>query len=381
MKIQRLCEHVARLIHTPIRQYDKDGCLQQVFGDFNDLHDFLTDDQIILTKYKDRSHNKQLPMLLSEEGFPFTVAFFDQKNKCDYVLGSVKYLTKMPIKEAVDVETLCKAAGMIYEEIYDQPFSVFDILTADADQEEIQMKLQKQIGRIAFDYQEMGELHNPYEQELREQSSIREGNQEKLFRSFRENYAGRLARLSKDELRSVKNLGIVVLAISTRAAIEGGVHPEQAFILSDSYIMKIDESAEATEIYNIVRGAEVYFTQLVAETRRQKTENPLIIRAEKLIFKSLHNKIKVEDIAKELNTNASYLSASFKKETGVTIHEFIMNEKMKISENLLLYSNYSIEEIANYLGFSSQSHFGNVFKRKFGLTPNKFRSLSSVEKG
>jgi AraC-like DNA-binding protein len=176
-------------------------------------------------------------------------------------------------------------------------------------------------------------------------------------------------------------LGIVVLAISTRSAIEGGLHPEKAFLLSDSYILSIDEATTENEIYSTVRNAEIHFTELVAENKQNKSENPLVLRAKNSIFKRMHEKVTLGSIARELNTTASYLSTVFKKETGITVHQFIVKEKLLVAANLLCYSQYEIHEIANYLSFSSQSHFGHLFKLHFQMTPNQYRLKYGAQEG
>ena len=57
----------------------------------------------------------------------------------------------------------------------------------------------------------------------------------------------------------------------------------------------------------------------------------------------------------------------------MTIQQYIRKEKVRLAENLLRYSEYDVKEIASYLAFCSQSHFGKVFKEYTGLTPTKYR--------
>lgn len=383
MDYQSMCEHLARIIKVPIREYDNNHRLKHVFGDFNAIPSSLEEDSHALEMY-DELNKKNLPVAFSDKNSLFTAVLYVEKLSCYFIFGRVKvpHADQMVQRHSyADLETICEAISLLYDYLYDQKLSIFDILSSTMDENSIQSEISKKLGETAFQYQEMGELHNPYDQEQREQASIREGNHDKLMLSFQEIYAGRLATLSKDELRSIKNLGIVVLAISTRSAIEGGVHSEQAFLLSDSYILKVDEAKTQNEVYNIVRGAEIYFTKLVSEIKEIKVENPLVFRTKNLILKKMHEKIVAEEMARELNTTPAYLSTIFKKETGMTIHEFVVEEKLKMAENLLLYSIYTIDEIANFLAFSSQSHFGNVFKRKYQITPNRFRLKHGIEKG
>ena len=57
----------------------------------------------------------------------------------------------------------------------------------------------------------------------------------------------------------------------------------------------------------------------------------------------------------------------------MTLTDFILQEKVKLTKNLLTYSPYSYIEIATYLGFSSQSHLGKVFKKYTDMTLRQYR--------
>ena len=61
------------------------------------------------------------------------------------------------------------------------------------------------------------------------------------------------------------------------------------------------------------------------------------------------------------------------KDENITLTDFILKEKVKLARNLLSYSPYSYIEIATYLGFSSQSHLGKVFKKYTGMTMRQYR--------
>jgi AraC-like DNA-binding protein len=85
----------------------------------------------------------------------------------------------------------------------------------------------------------------------------------------------------------------------------------------------------------------------------------------------------VRELAEELHVSTEYLSTLFKKTEQITISEYILREKVKLARNLLIYSEYTIENIGLYLGFSSQSHFGKVFKKYTGMTPNIYRKRNA----
>ena len=94
------------------------------------------------------------------------------------------------------------------------------------------------------------------------------------------------------------------------------------------------------------------------------TKNIWVEQSKDYIFKHLHEKIRIQDIAEYLHLNANYLSELFRQCENVTLTDFILQEKVKLTRNLLACSPYSYIEIATYLGFSSQNHAEMLYKYK-----------------
>ncbi|MBS6062988.1 MAG: helix-turn-helix transcriptional regulator [Peptostreptococcaceae bacterium] len=80
-------------------------------------------------------------------------------------------------------------------------------------------------------------------------------------------------------------------------------------------------------------------------------------------------------IAKIGYINKFYLIHKFKKLYGVMPIEYIIEKRYLSAKDLLLNSNYSMQEISSIVGFNSQSYFNQLFKKKAGITPGKFRKL------
>ena len=119
---------------------------------------------------------------------------------------------------------------------------------------------------------------------------------------------------------------------------------------------------------------------LKKQTSQQKKRegNPTVEQCKDYIFKHLHEKIRIPDIARELYLNPNYLSNLFRRHEGISIVDFVAQEKLKLVKNLLTYSNYSYIEIASYLGFSSQSHLGKQFKAQTGMTLKQYHDKSAI---
>jgi AraC-like DNA-binding protein len=238
-------------------------------------------------------------------------------------------------------------------------------------------QMEKEASSLLFHYHEHARVHNPYDREVREMKGIRDGDVDSLIQSIDEVFQGEYGVLSTNTLQAAKNLGIVGLAISARAAIVGGIPSEEAFSLNDSLILGVDKATSIGEIENIVRYGKIRYAKMVNALSEKKQENVIVEQCKNLIFQRLHSKIVVGELAEELHVSMVYLSALFRKTEQITISEYILREKIKLARNLLIYSEYTIEKISLYLGFSSQSHFGKVFKKYTGMTPNRFRQKNA----
>lgn len=243
------------------------------------------------------------------------------------------------------------------------------------------VKVQKHFNDILFENNENNIHHNPYDQEMREFGSIENGDLIQLEKSMQEDYDGTIGTLAKDPLRNLKNLGIVLVTLASRAAIRGGLSPEISFSLSDSYIQQIEECRDLALVAPLAHKAEFQYAEMVHEIKEKqkgilkKQKNPRINKCKDFIFSHLHDRITLEDLAAEADCNPNYLSQLFKECEGISISGYILQEKINRAKNLLIYSDYSYIEIATYLGFSSQSHLGTQFKKHTGYTLRQYREI------
>lgn len=214
--------------------------------------------------------------------------------------------------------------------------------------------------------------HHTYQEEVKTMDYIREGNLEEVVGAV-ELLASTAGKLSENEIRNERNLGICSITLATRAAIEGGAAPAKAYKLSDLYINKIDQCKRMTEIFEYRKRSLCDFAKLVVEEREKRANSRYTEQCKEYIRKYYHQKICIPDIAEALGVSESHLSRIFKKETGESIQKYSMHMRIERAENLLKYSEASLTEISEYLCFSSQSHFGKVFKVYKNMTPKQYR--------
>lgn len=87
--------------------------------------------------------------------------------------------------------------------------------------------------------------------------------------------------------------------------------------------------------------------------------------------------LKANIISEHFNISLNYLGKYFKKQTGETLQEYISNYKLRLIEARLLNSDMRINEIADELHFSDESHLNKVFRKHKGMNPSEFRKKYS----
>jgi len=107
----------------------------------------------------------------------------------------------------------------------------------------------------------------------------------------------------------------------------------------------------------------------------------LIEKIKSLVVEMIHYADELPDvknsvyISEKLNHSYADLASHFSEATGTTIEHFIIIHKIERVKELLLYTGYSLTEIAAKLNYSSVAHLSTQFKKITGLTPSFFKKL------
>jgi AraC-like DNA-binding protein len=92
-----------------------------------------------------------------------------------------------------------------------------------------------------------------------------------------------------------------------------------------------------------------------------------------LLSKNPVSRFTIEALATEIGINRNKLHYGFRQVYGVTIHEFLEQHRMEKAEELLVGTYKSIKTIAALSGYKSSSSFGDMFKKRTGLSPLQYR--------
>jgi len=186
--------------------------------------------------------------------------------------------------------------------------------------------------------------------------------------------------LSKDSFKNGCYHFIIATAFICRFCIEGGLEKEEAYTLSDIFIRKLDDCYEIEQIEKLHHDMIFEYAKKMQALRKTMASSLYIRRAIDYINKNLNIQIKIKDISDYLGISEKYLSALFKKETGLTIIAYIEERQMEAACRMLCYSDFTYAEIADNLSYCSQSYFSKIFKKHYGMTPMQYRMKHSDKK-
>lgn len=239
------------------------------------------------------------------------------------------------------------------------------------------MDLTKDWYRSEFTNQEMAESHRIIESEFAFYDAISNGNldyvKENIKNSTFTNPDG-MGKLSDNKLQNIRYHFVVTIAMITRYCVHAGMEQEKAYALSDFYIRRMDQCQSIQDIGKLHSDMCLSICNQMKVIRSKQILSKPIVLCIDYIYTHIHYRITMKELSEYLKLSESYLSKLFHKEMGITISQYILDLKIEKAKNLLQYSEYNIVEVANYLSFSSQSHFIQVFQKKTGLTPRKYRA-------
>lgn len=338
-------------------------------------------------KLMDIADNQEVPAVYQDA---FQVLYICMKEEAYYLLGPIslgdmgrtelhRYYRAYGIKDEMEKKLpvflfpkVLAFVGLTAKIILDREYTAEELIKGNHMAQHLGENIEQE--QIVFQIQEEENenYHHTYKEEKELLACVREGNaEEALLHNMRIDLStGRMSRIEKNHW---KNVVAVAIALCTRAAIEGGLSPKEAYQLSDFYLQKSDECKNVPELIVCRNWAVQDLAERVCRKKKAQKSSNYVEWCKDYISKNYREKIYVEDMAESLGVSNTYLSRIFSRETGSTLQEYITWCRIEKAANLLVYSEESIASIAEYVNFPSQSYLGNVFKKYKQMTPKEYR--------
>lgn len=212
----------------------------------------------------------------------------------------------------------------------------------------------------------------PLEVESELLNKIRKGDYENIHIAPFDKMDDNLGSMAESQKTGYVYVTVTAIALFSRAVIDCGVTPDEAFDLSDALLYHLSSCKTVEEIHDMFQLTATMFAKRVAKLH----EPPCSYQVEQAlnyIGRNIFQKITLDELSDYTGLTATYLCHLFSREVGISIHNYIQREKITVACNLLEHTTQSISEISTYLGFQSQSNFSAIFRKWKLMTPSQYR--------
>ncbi|MDC7125584.1 MAG: AraC family transcriptional regulator, partial [Spirochaetales bacterium] len=256
--------------------------------------------------------------------------------------------------------------------------SEFELVQLNKNSDNKMEVFEKELISYHLNISEDGLLRASYRNEELMLDCITSGDVKKLDIILKQMNMSSIGKMARSDLKQLEYLAVSGVTLATRAAVKGGLNPYEAYEMSDMYLQNLERCRTSSEYIHINMRSMKDFASKVKACKAGNEYSACVKKCREYITHSINQNISIGHMAAELGYNRTYLSKRFKAETGFTIQQYVMDEKVRAAESLLKYSDFTISAISDFLGFSSQSHFGQHVKRFTGLSPSEYRKKNKI---
>lgn len=175
-----------------------------------------------------------------------------------------------------------------------------------------------------------------------------------------------------DPVRNMKNYLIIVNVLLRKAVEEGGVHPFYIDSVSSDFAKKLEKIKTVQEGVEMMHDMIYKYCALVKK-HSMKSYSLLVQKVITVVDSDLTADLSLRRQAELLSVNASYLSTLFKKETGMTLTEYVTKKRIDHAAFLLTSTNMQIQAVSQSCGIYDVNYFTKTFKKQMGKTPKEYR--------
>ncbi|MFV0362348.1 MAG: helix-turn-helix transcriptional regulator [Suipraeoptans sp.] len=314
---------------------------------------------------------------------PVAYGVFSKKNKKDFLKANEMSERDISIPH-LSLKKFAEYLALFYSGILKTAITSEQILSEITAMENVDKNIVTHYDHLFYRFTREDEELNrtPYEVERLLMKDIRNGNVvEDLASNISVNdwaLFETVGTYAKNSLKQLEYMCIISITLISRAAIEGGIPPTESFELSELYYQKVEDCRNDYDYIQLHLAMLQDFNARVKKLNSQKQRYNYVEKCKYVIADNLRTNLSVSDLAKEVGISKSYLAKQFITQEGISVAAFYRKEKLLAASNMLKYSDFNISDIANYFGFSSQSKFGEIFKKEYDITPLNYRNKEKV---
>lgn len=268
----------------------------------------------------------------------------------------------------------CKALGQVIINLLLN--SVIDTKIAYLENDNIESIQEDALSNM---HESMNEIEIRYKIEKALLNAVEKGDVEQALKNLNFLVFEPTHRVPGNPLRAYKNILFSFNTMLRLAAERAGVSPVYLHNLSDKFAILIEKISTFAELNNMGNKLIHEYCDLV-QNKSTVGYSPIVKKAIDYINFNFKKPISLKSISENIGINPCHLSRQFKKETGMTITEFIQRRRIKEAQFLIEQNSKSITDIALAVGFENHNYFCKVFKKLTSMTPTEYLKNRNADK-
>jgi AraC-like DNA-binding protein len=136
-----------------------------------------------------------------------------------------------------------------------------------------------------------------------------------------------------------------------------------------------EQSLQKELVQQLINTLITLVARNISHDYADKNTDNMAMRIISYIHQNIYDpsRLKAEYIAAHFNISLNYIGEYFKKEAGENLQQYVIHYKLSLVEARLRHSDMRLNEIADELGYTDESHLTKTFKKYKGITPTQFR--------
>ena len=215
-------------------------------------------------------------------------------------------------------------------------------------------------------------IEQRYQLENEMLKAVSAGDTQKALEAHYQFIQYKLLPRTADPVRDRKNIMLTFNTLLRKAVEQAKVHPLHIDNLSRQFAVQIETSLTIGQLDSLSTAMLRKYCMLVNNYSRRSYSRLVQMCMDYVDF-HYSGELSPAGLAAMCYVTPSYLSTLFKKETGITITDYINSTRIRQSMIFLNVSRMSVGEIASRVGFSDANYFTRTFKKLLGQTPKAYR--------
>ena len=144
------------------------------------------------------------------------------------------------------------------------------------------------------------------------------------------------------------------------------VNGSNSLLVDEAAIQLLETAARSAAPFNGLRNGPARAT--TTHAHRELAENARVVLSERMC-----DPLTLPKIARRVHSSPFHLARVFRRMTGLSLHQYLTRLRLRTALERLADGESDLTALAIALGFASHSHFSDVFRREFNVTPSAFR--------